>query len=207
MTPEYILRKSLCRKPWCANKPGWEKTAQSHIENMEYAGEYAEPGYDNPKKGILFSDWNYFPAKVTDLLEQYGYSIEWEDEWTTCDGCRKALRSSPDSYSWQPSYIEDAEKGNRYCLDCVEEHAFKQYEDNPRRAVNLDIDLSKFGYIKIEPDKASYESGWHPGQNDDPKEIYARLKMEGHERILFQIDHQSQFYITFCVWKKEETDE
>ena len=204
MTPEYILRKSLCRKPYCAHEDNWRAMALSFIENLEYAHEYAEPRYDNPKKAILFSNWNYFPSKVTDLLEKYGYSIEWEDEWTRCDVCQKALRTSPDSYSWQPNYI-DTENGY-FCKDCLDEDCFEELEDNPRRAININgIKLEDYGYEEI---KCGYENGLHEGMNDDPKKIYSQLKAEGHKRILFQVDHTSQFYITFCVWKKkEESDE
>lgn len=41
---------------------------------------------------------------------------------------------------------------------------------------------------------------------EDPKEIYARLS-DKYDRLLFQIDEQSQFYIGFAVWAKlDETN-
>lgn len=197
MTPEYILRKSLCREPHCA-RGDWKRTAESYIESLGVALEYAEPGYDNPAKGILFSDWNYFTRNIGDILERYGYAIEWEDEWTTCDCCGKALRTSPNSYGWQPSYIET--DCDFYCKDCFTEGDLEALEDNPECAVNFDgINLSNYGYREI---KCGYESGWFPGQNADPKKIYDELVEHGHTRLLFHIESVGQFDMSFCVWEK-----
>jgi hypothetical protein len=197
MTPEYILRKSLCRKPLCADRKGWQQTAQSYIENLNYASEYAEPGYDSPRKGILFSNWNYFPSKVADILEKYGYSIGWEDEWSTCDGCGRAVRTSPDSYGWQPSCVMN--DGGTRCIDCLDEIYIESLENQPTRAVNLHrFDPAAFGYTKLEGD---FESGWHPGQNDKPAEIYARLHPT-HARLLFVVDDVGQFDMRFSIWEK-----
>ena len=216
MTPEYIMRKSLCRAPFCSGpyelrsvavkhwpaeaREFWQKSALRQIENTSYAAEYAERGYDNPKKGILFSDWNLFPKGLDDLLERYGYAIEWEDEWDTCANCGKAFRSQADSYGWQPSYISNAETGERFCHDCFSEDDIASFEDNPRRALNDHIDPAEYGYEKIEGD---FESGWYHGQTDNPQEIYDRLVAAGHKRILFVIDSVGQFDLNFSAWKKK----
>jgi hypothetical protein len=170
---------------------------------MNFSEAYAEPGYENPSKGILFSDWNYFPRDIGDLLERYGFAIEWEDEWTTCDCCYKALRTSPDCYSWQPSFITT--KDGCVCFECLSEGDIETLEDNPRKAVNLrDVDLTQYGYREI---KCGYESGWHPGQNDDPVKIYDEMVAHGHKRLLFQVDSVGQFDISFCVWEKIPDDD
>jgi hypothetical protein len=54
MTPQYIMLKGidLSRKD--------AQYAQSEIENLNYCSEYSEKGYDTPKRGILFANWNYF---------------------------------------------------------------------------------------------------------------------------------------------------
>jgi hypothetical protein len=199
MTPEYILRKSLCRPPFCAEGKSIESRA-SYIENMGWASEYAEPGYTQPEKGILFSDWNYFCREVCNILERAGYELEWEDEWSTCGECGKAVRTSPDSYCWQPSYffVNDCEI---LCVDCTDKEEYlESIEDNPRTALNDHIDPADYGYVKLE---GNFESGWHNGQTDDPKKIYARLHAAGHKRLLFNIDKSSQFYIVFSIWEKK----
>jgi hypothetical protein len=200
MTPEYILRKGITEKPHCSELPAERRL--SHIENLGWAPGYAEPGYSDPKKAILFFNWNEVGRRTADLLEQYGFEVEWEDEWTTCGGCGKALRTSPDSYSWQPSYFEF--NGELTCIECTDIPAYLEtLENNPKRAVNDHIDPADYGYVKLEGD---FESGWHPGQNDDPKEIFKRLRAAGHKRLLFNIDHVSQFYITFEVYEKIESE-
>jgi hypothetical protein len=150
MTPEYILRKSLCRKPHCANEGPEANTCRaiSELENMGFASAYAEPGYTQPDKGILFANWNYFPNEVTALLEQYGYAIEWSDEWYTCE-CGKAVRTTADSYSWQPSYVM-LHECEIVCLDCLNGDAgeyLESLEDNPSTALNLpSINPADYGY-------------------------------------------------------------
>jgi hypothetical protein len=197
MTPEYILRHDS-DKPHCSELP--RERRMGHIENLGYAHEYAEPGYQQPRKGILFANWNEFSRRATDLLERAGFEIEWEDEWTTCGGCGKALRTSPDSYSWQPSYFEF--QGEITCLECTDIPAYLEtLENNPRRAVNDHIDPADYGYVKLE---GNFENGLHEGMNDDPREIFKRLQAAGHKHLLFNIDSVNQFYITFEVYSKVE---
>ena len=92
-----------------------EQTATSEIENMEFASDYAEPGYDKPTKGILFADWNCLPRNFDTILEKMGYAIEWTDEWAVCD-CMKAFRLEADSFGWNPAYKEY--NGELMCLEC-----------------------------------------------------------------------------------------
>ena len=145
MTPEYVLRKSLCRLAFCghrlpedATEEQKEKARQEDvkyalrlIEDMSYSSEYAEPGYTQPKKGILFSDWNYLPRGIGDLLSRMGYELEWEDEWTTCSDCGKALRTSADSYSWQPSYFLMYEC-EMYCKECADIPEYLRSKENEK---------------------------------------------------------------------------
>lgn len=113
MTFEHILRKSLCRPAFCSDI----KSRLSEIDNVSVAKEYAEPGYSNPDKLILVANWNYFPRDVDSILERYGYSIEWSDEWDMCGNCGKVFRTKPDSFDWTPSFafVED----DLLCHDCA----------------------------------------------------------------------------------------
>jgi hypothetical protein len=168
------------------------------LDSITWSHEYAEPGYTNPAKGILFGDWNYFSNDVHRLLEQYGYELEWEDEWSTCSDCGKALRTSPDSYGWQPSYFIMHEC-ELLCKDCCPmEEYLEGLEDNPRQALNDHIDPSDYGYVKLEGD---FENGFY-GRSDNPTAIYKRLHDAGHKRLLFNIDGVGQFDTTFSIWEK-----
>lgn len=222
MTPEYILRKSLCRLPHCAGPyelrdtplKDWPanayvayiQSAESQLEAIQYANGYSEPGYDQPKHGVLLGNWNYFSPKATDLLEKMGYAIEWEDEWETCDSCYKCFRISPDCYFWQPSgYVGS---NGSYCYECNpldEEILEDEYENRPTRAVNLrGADLTKFGYRQIQD---GFEAGLREGSYDDPKKIYEKLRAEGHKRLVFVIDGVDQFDTSFSVWEKVPDEE
>lgn len=114
MTPQYILRKSLCRPAFCSDD--YVKWRANEIEDMTYAASYVEPGYSHPNKGILFANWNYFPRGIDSLLERYGYSVEWSDEWATCDNCNRAVRTQPDNWGWTPSYVIE----NDYEVICTQ---------------------------------------------------------------------------------------
>lgn len=226
MTPQYILRKSLCRPAHCYSSyvPGkgyvgtahvadgnqWsvvdptyheqrKRSAMSEIENMGYATEYAEPGYKQPDKGILFADWNVFPSKVTDLLERYGYKCEWSDEWSFCDGCGKAFRTSPDSYGWKQSWVEV--NNSFLCEECIlvnPDDYLESLEGNCHAAITFDIDpVSDFGYVLIGD---RYENGMHYGQNDSPEVIAKSLEDLGITRYIFKIDSVGQFDVRFSVY-------
>ncbi len=176
-----------------------------------------EPGYDD--KPVALGNWNDRTeynretrvSKVTDstmprlakLLEKLGYECEWEDEWTQCQGCYKAVRTSPNSYSWKLYYwIEDVSR-ELLCGDCVKDDPAEYLEwlsRNAKQCMQLDIDLSKHGY-ELHGDE--YANGWHPGQNDDPVEIASQLKKEGITDFIFKLDGKGQFDIHFSVWVKK----
>lgn len=141
MSPQYILRKSLCRAAHCfsAHVPGQgyvnrgdlaetraeydrqrRRSAEQEIENLGFAAGYAEPGYSDPERGVLFANWNVFSNDVCNVLERAGFAIEWSDEWSTCEDCGKAVRTSPNGWDWHPHYREDGiENGSFVCLDCA----------------------------------------------------------------------------------------
>ncbi len=113
-----------------------ERSVRSEIDNMRFAPGYAERGYDVPTKGVLFADWNKFPRDFDKVLERAGYAVEWSDEWSQCDDCQRAFRTSADSYCWTPEgvYIEEQDRrdwDNHYrldgsaemCLDCLQDWA------------------------------------------------------------------------------------
>lgn len=135
LSPQFILGRSLCREPHCfsawvqgegytlrdpANpeflRQYWRE-AQSAIENLDWSDGYAEPGYEQPRRGVLLADWNIFPKEAIDLLERAGFAIEWSDEWSHCDDCGKIVRTEPDGYDWEPFYRFDGES-TLLCRNC-----------------------------------------------------------------------------------------
>lgn len=204
LSAEFILRHDS-DVPYCSNQPR-ERRVRG-IENLGFAAKYATgEGMDDPKRGILFGNWNEFSRRAVDLLERAGYAIEWEDEWTTCADCGAALRTSPDSYGWQPQYIETDD--GYVCFDCADfEEYLESIEDNPRKCCFRDVNPEEYGYTRIS-EPGEFESGWHPGQNDDPAEILERLHATGHQRIVFRVSGTGQFDISFETWERvTDTDD
>jgi hypothetical protein len=212
LQPELILRHDIwaqangfgvARDKWAAGHQRQPWRAISEIENMGFAGEYAELGYTQPKRGILFANWNYFSHEAWDMLQRMGFECEWSDEWTTCEDCGKAVRTTADSYGWQPSYFMP-DDCTILCRDCCDIPAYlESIEDNPRKAVNDHISPADYGYVKLE---GNFENGFHPGQNDNPREIYKRVHAAGYKHLLFCIDSVGQFDIQFSIWTRSDKE-
>ena len=186
--------------------------------DFQFASEYAEPGYSQPESGIVFGNWN--PAcgfdvprdhqkrdpvsRLAKILEKAGYELEWEDEWTTCQECGKAVRTQPDCYHWTSHYriLNDCEL---ICLDCMDwESYLESIEDNPSNACPPDISPEEFGYIKF---NGNFETGFHPGQTDNPKATLAKMHAEGMRRVVFRLKEQSQFYTVWEAYYKTRQPE
>jgi hypothetical protein len=189
------------------------------IDNWTH--DYVEPGYSTPDRGILFGNWNtkqayvqgkgYVgaedtrPKRFAAIAEYAGYALEWSDEWSTCEDCGKAFRTSPDSYSWLPAYVTIGDC-SYVCHECVDWADYVESEllNEVDKADTNDIDLASMGFTKWNDER--FESGFHPGQTDKPRDIVKRLP-SGHDYV-FQIDGKGQFDISFSVWiRKQETGE
>lgn len=180
---------------------------------IEWCKDYAEPGYTTQTdKGILFANWNprtfdnptkadQTMPRIAAVAEYQGYELEWSDEWTTCCDCHRAVRTSADSYSWKPSHWWP-EDGGLYCKECTLDNpeSYLEYlSGNPHACDTLDLDLTSHGYHQH---NGQFESGWYPGQNDDPQEIAKQLEHEGYKNFVFQIDRNGQFDTHWSVWVK-----
>jgi hypothetical protein len=114
-----ILEPTIGRSPHCGSHT--RQRQQAELENMGWAPSYAEPGYQNdaPEHGILFANWNVFPTSAQEQLESAGYAVEWDDEWTTCEDCGRALRTEPDGWDWNPFFDIDDEDSHIICKSCA----------------------------------------------------------------------------------------
>jgi len=188
--------------------------AQSQIEEMQIHEQgYSEPGYDGDL--VATGNWNTVtvyneetgkcdtvdetPRRVGHLLEKVGFSLEWSDEWTTCDNCQKLVRTMGDSYSWTRAYVQD-EYAEIICHECVAKDPapyLEVFENNHRHGWTLhDINPEDHGYMAI---KQEFEKGLYGGQSDDPEKIATSLRDMGITRFLFLIDSVGQFEARFKV--------
>jgi len=199
---DYILRHDS-DKPHCSNLP--RELRVRDIEDIQWAPGYANGYNEAPKRGILFGNWNEFSHRAVALLEKAGYVLEWEDEWSTCSDCGRAIRTQPDSYSWMPDYLLG--DGEILCNDCADWPEYlRGIENDPRKACMDHIDPEEYGYVRLS-EEGEYENGFHPGQDDNPEKILERLHARGHRNVLFRVSGVGQFDVSFEAWERpEETD-
>lgn len=137
------------------------------------------------------------------VLEKLGVELEWSDEWDTCNECSKLFRTSPDSYGWQRSFAEV--DGSILCVECLADDPaeyLRSLEGETKRCNSIKaINPAKHGYVLVED---SFENGFHPGQDADPKVIGKALGAQGIERFLFNLDSTGQFDVRFSVYVHEE---
>ena len=178
--------------------------------DVDWCASYGEPGYDAPEHGIIFANWNHVSKSVYSWLENHGYALEWSDEWIISHETGKAYRSSPDSYGWKRSYFI-TEDGDVIGADEIENGdeigTYIAYLlDDANRADTFDVDWTKHGFRKLNED--AFESGFHPGQTDNPAKILKAAQAEhpDHE-FLFSIDLTGQFDINFSLWARPTDSE
>lgn len=193
---------------------------KSWAGNVYFYDGYAEPGYSDPDRGIIaLGNWNSVTVWVKSkhqfmevdntmvwfgkALGKLGVECEWCDEWTPCNNCGKLFRTSPDSYCWQPAYVELG--GDLVCHECVDpEEYLATIEGNHRKCNQVNsIDPEDHGYVCLRDD---FEHGFHRGQDASPELIAKILEEVGIHRYLFQIDSTGQFDVDFSVWAHQEEE-
>lgn len=191
----------------------------------DYANEYGEPGYGsslNPETAVVLGNyWCNDPGcrhatglhdisahhpRLFQYLEDAGIQFEWHDEWAVVrdsDSVSRAYRIRPDSYSWQASVLYSESVGDYLTPYNDIEDWIHEVVNNPNRAIPSvvwsEADLINAGFTRYE---CGYESGWHPGQTDDPHEITRAIRDEyGPETdIVFLIEGTGQFDVQFCAF-------
>lgn len=150
-------------------------------------------------------------SRLFDALERIGVDCEWLDEWAMCDGCSQIVRTSPDSYMWQPAYAVVGD--SRYCVecatgDCLDETLDEYIGDAGKcltRSLISERELVDAGFIRFTVPPC--ESGWHPGQTDTPDAEVQRFEAEHgtDSEWLFWLDESSQFYVRFSLFYRPVT--
>lgn len=173
----------------------------------EWCGHYGEPGYQDPEKGIVFCNWNPVPKWIGEYLEEAGYACEWSDEWYVDYDYDKAYRTSPDSYGWQPQIMFSEACGDYITPDdpledWIQECSIQSPNDRMRALPGwvTAAQLEEQGFEKF---NGLFETGWHPGQTDDPSKTAREIfKDDSIHDVVFRIVENSQFYIVLEAWKR-----
>jgi len=183
-------------------KKALQYLAEEH--HAEWCAEYGEPGYSQPEKGVILCNWNNTPKGLADWLESCGFSLEWFDEWTISYSHGKAYRTEPDCYSWEPSAIVPPD----WCEYLVRDDGVAEWietlaSDRPGQPMGMlpswvePSELEAAGFALRDD---SQESGFFPGQTDNPQECAKRAFTDGAARVVFRKTEQSQFYAKWQCW-------
>jgi hypothetical protein len=194
--------------------------------DYDYYSGISETGYED--KPLLCSNWNKLSDKFYSFTEKH-INLGWDDEWMHCDCCYKAVRSIPNSYDWEKSYIlvNDCEimckecivdyidevideyKNNKkkvlpsWFLPYLEKKGFKQY--NKDSVENPILFFSNLSFIidSLHKTKGFYESGMHEHMTDTPDKALEKLDTSKYIYI-FILSGVSQFYISWDMYIKEK---
>ena len=76
--------------------------------------------------------------------------------------------------------------------------------DDATRCDTFDVDWTKHGFTNM---NGTFESGFYPGQNNDPKKILAEYRAKFPDKeFLFQIPSVGQFDIEFTIWGRDNKE-
>ena len=163
------------------------------------------PMHDDLDRIAFIGDWNNIPSYVERYIENhFEYSlIGYYDEYTTCSDCGNMIKTSPSYYGWLPGYwVGD---GFIQCSTCAADDNYDGYVEelvnNPDKANTLmsHDDLTRHGF---EPYECDYETGFHPGQTDDPHKVFDELKDSFD--VLFSIQSTGQFDCHWCAYVRQQ---
>jgi len=141
-----------------------------------------------------------------DILEQ-AFKLRFSDEYNSCSGCGKLIKTTPSYYGDLPNYLyTDCEL---LCSDCYSDNDLIELKlNNADTALNprqLKNSLESHGFILY---RDNLESGYHPGQTDNPQTISKQLESEHPSADwLFCIDGAGQFDIRFSAWYRESNND
>ncbi len=141
------------------------------------------------------------PEGVIDF-DDHGIEFGFSDEWDTCSKCLGVIRTSPDSYGWQPDYHRSDYDG-LVCSECLDPDDYLKDHKNRNALVNTYlVDPDDHGYTLIED--VRFEAGLHRGQNADPNAIVELLNSYDYDVIF--TGSVGQFDVNFNVWVKANDD-
>ena len=177
--------------------------------NMSY-------GFDcNSGEFILVTDWNKKKFKSLDnwLSGQYHKGVQvltgFDDQYTHCSGCNGLICTTPMYYgdTGRYQYIEC----DILCKNCILEDPEEIIEnclnDSNKAIPDYLTDYIKDqGFVCFSNDDnycPIYETGFHIGQNDNPKDIEKKIKELKHNYdYLFMINSVGQFDVQWSVFIK-----
>jgi len=180
--------------------------------DFDYYDSQCNFGSENSEKPLICSNWNKVSDKMVDYIESI-IETHWNDEVTRCGCCNGAILTTPSYHGDLPEYvILDCDITCKDCIlddESIQDEIIDQYKNQTNKAIMpwfFDI-IEKQGYVCYSPDEYCqiFETGFHHGQNDNPKDIAEDIKknLPDHDYI-FKIDSAGQFDIQWSVFIKKQ---
>lgn len=187
-------------------------TLNKLLQNIseENEGHFAGPHYEDSDK-MVFVVYTWFKwleekdnfNRVYDLCEQAGIDFRFQDEIIE-DEQGRAHEINPGYHGQVATWAWCSSGDGIWTQDEVEENLegyAESLENCSHIADKWGIDFTPLGYEKH---SGQYESGFHPGQNDDPGTIQDEL-LKTYDSVIWSIDNTGQFDIGFSAWVKKES--
>lgn len=154
--------------------------------------------YDNNEDDTctLVTDWNRFPFNdyIQCLQEKVEVECRFDDEIDICEHCLKVVETVPSSWDWLPGFVRWIDYPSPICRECFEndekiaEEIIEEYQEDASNPINSPHALLEWttpvlkekGWICLEYDEMMackrFETGFHPGQDDDPQKVSDWMK-------------------------------
>ena len=165
----------------------------------------------------VVGDWNSPKmAWLKDIIEKYDYvyfvfpfNI---DEIHYCDDCGKMCVILPSFYGAEVSYTSVIINDELFvmCRTCFSlEDCLEVYLNSPNRAIpSWAVKQAESEYLGFFPLDGIYETGFHPGQHDDPKDMLLEVqKKHPNFDFLFHVIEVSQFYVVWGILARKKEEE
>lgn len=151
---------------------------------------------------------------LNSALEKFEIQRAFEDEVQACDHCGTAVNVQPTSWMWQPEYVR-TDCMELICRDCMEQGDNDLLENTIKPYIGvvsvlpswMKNQLGRLGFVCLENENvacARFESGFHPGQDDDPHTKVKQLKthLPFHE-FVFVLNSTEQFCVNWSIYVRQ----
>ncbi len=159
------------------------------------------PSYSDEQWTIVIDTYKDWYNRLYELCERKDVDLRYSDE-IIFDEQGRAHEINPGYHGQVKTWtlINECEVlAEDEVDDCFDEYV-EWLEDNSNSADQWSTDFTPAGYVKHD---GQYESGFHPGQTDNPETIQREL-LKTFDHVIWSIDNTGQFDIGFSAWVKKD---
>jgi len=166
---------------------------------------------DSSKNMAIVDDWDTLEDPEFEVVmlaldvdpQNFGFS----DEYSTCGQCGEIIKTSPDSWGWQPDFwLGDGDivchKCLEYCLDMYVDWILERQRESGK-PIGCILDREQLETEKFVLKISDLENGLHLHQTDDPGAILRYCNTHSIDCI-FRV-FPSQFSQVFDVYMRANT--